>query len=172
MSHVKLKGNLLPGQACITRAGRLPCKRVIHIVGPRWKGGNAYEDKILQAAVLSALKIGEEEGLRSIAMPLVSTGIFGYPLFKAVDIIVDVVMQYFSDNQSTTLREVFFIDNDRAAVESIERKLRSIADQLCGNRNCSQQSRICNSSEKVQKFSETPSMQHLGSINMDQGTSL
>src|SRR6218665_681556 len=125
-SHVKLQGRLLPGQACVTRAGKLPCKKVIHAVGPRWSGGNANEENILAMAVDSSLTAADEASLKSIAMPSISTGIFGFPLHKATDIIVEAVKSYFVDTSSTTVREVFFIDSDPRAVASLENKLKSI----------------------------------------------
>ena len=116
----------MPGEACVTRAGKLPCKKVIHTVGPRWTGGYNDEENILAVAVESSLSAADEEGLKSIAMPSISTGIFGFPLDRATDIIVDAAKNYLVDNSSTTVREVYFIDNDPRAVASLENKLTTI----------------------------------------------
>lgn len=116
----------MPGQACVTRAGKLPCKKVIHAVGPRWSGGHKHEETTLAMTVDSSLDAADEEGLKSIAMPSISPGIFLFPIDRATDIIVDAVKSYLVENSSTTVREVFFIDNDPRAVASLERKLKSI----------------------------------------------
>ena len=126
LSRIKLEGRLLPGQACMTRAGKLPCKKVIHAVGPRWNGGKKDEESTLAVAVESSLSAADKEGLKSIAMPSISTGIFNFPLDLATDIIVDAVKNYLVENSSTTVREVFFIDNDLRAVASLDKKLRTI----------------------------------------------
>ncbi|MEW6336391.1 MAG: macro domain-containing protein [Acidobacteriota bacterium] len=65
------------GGAVATTAGRLPCRRVIHAVGPVWGEGN--EEEKLRSAVRSALRAAEEEGAKTLAVPAISTGIFGYP---------------------------------------------------------------------------------------------
>src|SRR6218665_1907909 len=109
--------------ACVTRAGKLPCKKVIHAVGPRWSGGHKDEENTLAMAVDSSLNAADEEGLKSIAMPSTSTGTFGFPLDRATDIIAAAFKSYLVENSSTTVREVFFIDNDPRTVASLEAKL-------------------------------------------------
>jgi len=81
-------GSLVPvGSAVITTAGKLPCKAVIHTVGPRMGEGN--EDYKLRAAVKSSLLLASENGFRSISMPAISSGIFGFPKDRCAKILVE-----------------------------------------------------------------------------------
>ncbi|MDR0598539.1 MAG: O-acetyl-ADP-ribose deacetylase [Treponema sp.] len=72
-----------PGEAVITGAGRLPCRRVIHAVGPVWRGGGGGEPELLASCYRNALLLAEEAGLESVAFPNISTGVYGYPKDKA-----------------------------------------------------------------------------------------
>ncbi|MBA2245126.1 MAG: O-acetyl-ADP-ribose deacetylase, partial [Gemmatimonadetes bacterium] len=65
------------GEAVATTAGDLPAKRVIHTVGPVWQGGEAGEPELLAAAYRSSLERAREEGLRTLAFPAISTGVYG-----------------------------------------------------------------------------------------------
>ncbi len=80
------------GDAAVTGAGRLPCRFVIHAVGPRW--GEGDEEAKLRRAVASALARAEELGLRSVAMPAISTGIFGYPKDQGCRVIAEEVASH------------------------------------------------------------------------------
>lgn len=78
------------GQARITPGFRLPARYIIHAVGPVWSGGNAGEPGLLAGAYRSAFQLARQHGLRSIAFPAISTGIFGYPIREATAIAVGV----------------------------------------------------------------------------------
>ena len=79
-------GTCAVGQAVVTRAGKLRAKWIIHAVGPVWKGGNFGEEMLLASAVLQALRRAEDIGATSIALPAISTGVFGFPLERAAEI--------------------------------------------------------------------------------------
>ena len=79
-------GRCATGGAVVTGGGGLPAKWVIHAVGPVWRGGNAKEDELLACAVASALARAEEIGAKSVALPALSTGIYGFPLERAAEI--------------------------------------------------------------------------------------
>ena len=80
------------GGAVVTGAGRLPCRWVIHAVGPVW--GEGGEEAKLRRAVASALARAEELGLASLALPAISTGIFGYPKAEGCRVIVEEVTRH------------------------------------------------------------------------------
>lgn len=80
------------GKAVITTGGNLPARHVIHAVGPR--GGMPDADRLLESAVRSALRVAEENALRTIAFPAISTGIFGYPLDKCAAIMTRVCLDW------------------------------------------------------------------------------
>ena len=80
-----------PGDAKITAGYNLPAKHVIHAVGPRWRGGDAGEEKLLASAYHRSLEVLVENGRTSIAFPAISTGIFGFPADRAAEIAVDTV---------------------------------------------------------------------------------
>ena len=80
-----------PGDARITGAYRLPAKRVIHAVGPVWRGGGKGEPAILASCYRKAMALAAAEGLRSIAFPCISTGVYGYPVDLAAGVALDTV---------------------------------------------------------------------------------
>ncbi|HEX7119346.1 MAG TPA: O-acetyl-ADP-ribose deacetylase [Longimicrobiales bacterium] len=79
------------GEAVVTTAGELPARRVIHTVGPVWRGGGAGEPERLAAAYRNSLERAREEGLRTVAFPSISTGAYGYPTERAAAIALRAV---------------------------------------------------------------------------------
>jgi len=94
------------GEARITPGFRLPAKFVIHAVGPVWYGGGSHEAELLASAYRSSLRLADEHGLKSIAFPAISTGIFGYPLEAATTVAVETVRSTLASG-STVERVVF-----------------------------------------------------------------
>ncbi|MGB0432429.1 MAG: macro domain-containing protein, partial [Bacteroidia bacterium] len=80
------QGGCKVGEAVITNAGNLPCQKVIHTVGPRWNGGKSNEREKLSSCYKKSLKLAEANGLKTIAFPNISTGIYGYPKKEAAEI--------------------------------------------------------------------------------------
>ena len=87
-------GGCPTGQAVITRAYRLPAKRIIHTVGPVWHGGTQQEPELLAGCYRSSLALAVAHGLKSIAFPAISTGIYGYPLEAATKVAVGTVAEF------------------------------------------------------------------------------
>ena len=87
-------GHCPTGEARITPGFRLPARYVIHAVGPVWRGGAEGEADLLASAYRSALELADAHGLRSIAFPAISTGIYGYPLEQAAAVAVRTVREF------------------------------------------------------------------------------
>lgn len=82
------------GEAKITGAYNLPCKYVIHTVGPIWGGGKRGEPELLANCYKNSLAVAESKGIRSVAFPSISTGVYSYPLDEAAEIAVQTVKDY------------------------------------------------------------------------------
>ena len=87
-------GGCPTGEARITPGFNLPCKWVIHAVGPRWRGGRSGEHDLLESCYLSAFQVAQKYDVRMIAFPCISTGIFGFPKPAAAQIAVAVMRRY------------------------------------------------------------------------------
>lgn len=94
------------GDARITPGFRLPAKFVLHAVGPVWHGGHAGEPDLLASAYRAAFRLARAQGLRSVAFPAISTGIYGYPLQAATDIAVQTA--HAALRSDSTVQEVVF----------------------------------------------------------------
>lgn len=86
------------GEAKLTGAYKLPCKYIIHTVGPIWHGGNQDEGKLLAACYRNSLQIAVDQGIRSVAFPSISTGVYRFPKEKAAGIAVKTVNQFVEAN--------------------------------------------------------------------------
>ncbi|MDH4240395.1 MAG: macro domain-containing protein [Phycisphaerae bacterium] len=97
-------GPTFVGGAAITTGGNLKAKYVIHAVGPRMGEGN--EDEKLKNATLNSLKVADENHLKSIAFPAISTGIFGFPIQRCAEIMLKTTIDYLKGQ--TGLQRVVF----------------------------------------------------------------
>jgi O-acetyl-ADP-ribose deacetylase len=98
-----------------TSGGRLPAKYVIHAVGPVW--GDGDEDNKLETAVTGSLRLADELKCASIALPAISTGIYGFPKDRAAGIIFSAMETYFADHSSSGLRMVRLVLYDQVTVD-------------------------------------------------------
>ncbi len=87
------------GEAVTTTAGGLPAKRVIHTVGPVWRGGSRKEPDVLASAYTDSLRRAREEGLRTVAFPSISTGAYGYPVERAADVALAAVAEFLGSHE-------------------------------------------------------------------------
>lgn len=87
------------GEAVITPGFHLPASFVIHTVGPIWQGGNAREAELLASAYRSSLTLAQERGLTSLAFPLISAGIYGYPKEEAKNIAIETIEEFLQHHE-------------------------------------------------------------------------
>jgi O-acetyl-ADP-ribose deacetylase (regulator of RNase III) len=107
-----------------TRAGNLPCRYVIHAVGPVW--GEGDEEAKLAAAVAGSLGLADRLKLRSIAFPAISTGIFGFPKEAAAAVILTAIEDYCTQNLDSGLLEIRLTLFDQPTIEAFLKKWKSI----------------------------------------------
>ena len=108
-------GGCPTGDARITGGYELPARHVIHTVGPRWKGGGAGEAELLASAYASSLDLAREHGLRTVAFPAISTGVYGYPADAAAEIAVRTVAGYVQREPAAFDRIIFCCFSEESA---------------------------------------------------------
>ena len=94
LKECRTLGGCKIGEAKITGAYNLPCRYIIHTVGPRWHGGNNRERELLKLCYTSCLELAIRHGIRTIAFPSLSTGAFGYPVEQAKSAAVEAVYDF------------------------------------------------------------------------------
>jgi O-acetyl-ADP-ribose deacetylase (regulator of RNase III) len=105
------------GEAVATTAGELPAKRVIHTVGPIWRGGDEGEPETLRRAYRNSLDRAVQESARSVAFPSISTGAYGYPTDRAAATALEAVIDWLGEHPDT-LDEVRFVLFSEADLET------------------------------------------------------
>lgn len=100
-------GGCKTGQAKITKGYKLPCKYVIHTVGPKWKGGNNGEKELLESCYRNSLTVAHEYNCQSVAFPLISAGVYGYPKDEALDIAIKTINEWLIQNDITVYMVLF-----------------------------------------------------------------
>ena len=98
LEECRLLGGCPTGRAKITEGYRLPAKRVIHTVGPVWRGGQGGEDELLASCYRTSLELARRHGCHSIAFPAISTGIYGFPVDRAARIAVATVRTFLAEH--------------------------------------------------------------------------
>ena len=104
------------GHAVITKGYNLKSKYIIHAVGPIYKDGNSNEETYLKSAYENSLKLAKDYNLKSIAFPLISAGIYGYPKKEALDIAISTIKEFLKDNEM----DIYLVVFDREVVELSE----------------------------------------------------
>jgi O-acetyl-ADP-ribose deacetylase len=108
----RLLGGCKTGQAKITGGYNLPAKHIIHTVGPVWRGGTNREDALLNACYQNSLELAASRGLRSIAFPAISTGIYSFPADRAARIAVATIRAHLEE--ASSLERVILVAFDDA----------------------------------------------------------
>ncbi|KAJ6665482.1 hypothetical protein lerEdw1_003323 [Lerista edwardsae] len=125
---IRKHGSLKPGCAIITNAWNLPCKQVIHAVGPRWNSSEKEKCKLLlKKAVRESLKLAETYNHCSIAIPAVSSGIFGFPLNECAHSIVTAIKEALEEStESGSLKRICLVDVADSTVQALTDALNKV----------------------------------------------
>jgi O-acetyl-ADP-ribose deacetylase (regulator of RNase III) len=118
-------GGCATGQAKITKGYRLPARFVIHAVGPVWYGGDQGEPELLASCYHSSLQLAVEHGVRSIAFPAISCGIFGYPVEQAARVAIGEVQRFLATGEG--IEKVYLTCFGNAIYSAYQRVLRELA---------------------------------------------
>ncbi len=116
MEECSLIGGCPTGQTVITGAGALPCRHVLHTVGPVWRGGGAGEAELLASCYRTALTLAAERGCESVAFSSISTGVYGYPVEEAAAIALGEILCFLhAGGEPRLIRMVLFDEKTYAA---------------------------------------------------------
>ena len=108
-------GGCSTGEAKISPGFNLPAKHIIHTVGPVWNGGKNNEDKLLANCYKNSLQLAIENGIKTIAFPAISTGLYRFPLERATEIAITEVKKFLEKNES--IEKVIFVCFDKENYE-------------------------------------------------------
>ncbi len=114
LKECRTLGGCKTGQAKITKGYRLPSKFVIHTVGPIWRGGSHGERELLTSAYRSSLELALRNGCETVAFPLISSGVYGYPKEQALQVAVDTIASFLLTHDMTVYLVIF--DQDTYAM--------------------------------------------------------
>ena len=107
------------GEAVITPGFNLPAKFIIHTAGPIWRGGRFGEENLLRSCYTNSLKLAAENNLKSVAFPLISSGIYGYPPFDALKVAVKAIKDFLKQKDLEVVLTVL----DKSLLDSAARTL-------------------------------------------------
>ena len=112
LKECRTLGGCETGQSKMTDAYNLPCKKVIHTVGPIWYGGNNHERELLASCYDTAMKLAEKNGIKSIAFSCISTGVYGFPKAEAAKIAQQVLAKHLENGYEGEVIVCCFSESD------------------------------------------------------------
>lgn len=119
-------GNIAVGTAAVTEGYELKAKYVIHTVGPVWRGGLLGESKLLRKCYASALALAAQKGCKSVAFPLISSGNYGFPKDKALQIAISVFSEFLMEHEM----QIYLVVFDRKAFRLSEKLFQGVASYI------------------------------------------
>lgn len=120
------------GEAKITKAYKLPCKYVIHTVGPIWRGGSHKEAKLLANCYNNSLQLAKKYGFRTVAFPSISTGVYSYPLQQAAEVAVRAVSEFITANPDA-IDEIVWVLFDARTKAAYDKALKALEAEHTAN---------------------------------------
>ena len=122
-------GKIPVGKAMITDGFFLPSRYVIHTVGPVWEGGTKHEETLLASCYRSSLELALNHQLSSIAFPLISSGVFGYPKDQALNVAIHTIKQFLSDHDLM----VYLVVYDETSFELSKERMNKVMSYIQRN---------------------------------------
>ena len=129
LEECKKLGGCPTGEAKITKGYNLPCKYVIHTVGPIYEDGNHGEKELLESCYKCSLAIAKKRKCKTVAFPLISSGVYGYPKAEALRVAINVISEFLLENEM----KVFIVIFDKAAYKISEKLFSDIAEYIDDN---------------------------------------
>ncbi len=121
-------GRCETGEAVITDGFRLPARYVIHTVGPVWRGGMQNEEALLRSCYIKSLELAKSRGLHSVAFPLISSGIFGYPKEEAVSVAISAIESFLQKNDMVVFLVLFDEQTYRLSKNCVHKRRRQLSE--------------------------------------------
>lgn len=125
MDECRQIGCCKTGEAVITNAGNLLAKKIIHTPGPIWRGGNQREPELLKNCYDNSFSLAKRNGLKTIAFPSISTGVYGYPIKEAAGIALNAGKKH--QNEFDEIRYICFSDTDYRVYMAISSQLLALS---------------------------------------------